>query len=69
MDDILIVATFLFLCLIIVSLAFKKGEYLAIDAILGLWLAVEFMDLNFMIGLIQLGLSLYLLVEGLTLVQ
>lgn len=65
MDDILIVATFLFIVLLIISLAFQKWEIQAIDSILGIWLALEFMALNFPVGLFMFGLSLWILFEAL----
>ena len=64
MDDILIVAIFLFMMLLIIALAFQKWEIQVIDALLGIWLALEFMALSFPIGLFVFGFSLWILFEG-----
>jgi len=66
MDDILIVAAFLFISLLIISIAFQKWEIQAIDSILGFWLTLEFMGLNFPLGLFMFGLSLWILFEALS---
>lgn len=65
MDDILIVAIFLFISLLIIALSYGKWEIQVFDAILGIVLSLEFMDLNFPVGLFVFGLSLWILFEGL----
>lgn len=65
MEDILIVAIFLFISLLIISIAFDRWEFMALDSILGIWLGLEFMALNFPVGLFMLAFDLWILTEAL----
>lgn len=65
MDDLIIMAFFIWVFLVLASYVFKKWEIQAIDSILGFYLALDTLSTNFPIGLFLFGINLWILFEAL----
>lgn len=65
MDDLIIMAFFIWVFLVLASYVFKKWEIQAIDSILGFYLALDALSTNFPIGLFLFGINLWILFEAL----
>lgn len=65
MDDLIIMAFFIWVSLMLAGFIFKKWEIQIINAILGFYLALYALDLSFPIGLFLFGINLWILFEAL----
>lgn len=65
MDDLIIVAFFIWVSLILAGYIFKKWEIQIIDALLGFYLALHSIETSFPIGVFLFGINLWILFEAL----
>lgn len=65
MDDIIIMAFFVWICLVILGFAQKQWELQALNSLLGFYLAVYSLDISFIFGLFMFGSNLWILFEAL----
>lgn len=65
MDDLTIMAFFIWTFLLIAAYLFQKWEIQVIDALLGFYLALDSLGTSFPVGLFLFGFNLWTLFEGL----
>lgn len=65
MEDLIIMAFFVWICLVILGYSQKNWELQALNSLLGFYLAVYSLDLSFIFGLFMFGSNLWILFEAL----